>query len=418
MDGPEDEKASVTTRRSIRTSGRLGFRPTRPGRITGLSLIVTSVLLSTIYVPRLANLSFPSYGRDAALTRFHWDALNAGLEQCAELTAPPVVYAIPVSAERTNPRWNALTGQQMPTVLKNVTLFDGDTTLDHPVDVLFQNGVIHEIAATGTRDYDYMKHDDILILELNGDFVTPGLVDMHSHHGTSPWPSFKSNVDDNEIHPDTGPLTPMVRAFDGIKPNDPAIAIIASGGVTSSLILPGSGNIMGGEAVMIKNLIKGGETGEENIEELLLEYNVPKKDRRRYMKMACGENPSRVYSHTRMGNAWILRKQLARAKDLRDRQDAWCAAAESARRNGHAAAAEALVTYTANGEQTGLPLDLELDSTVAMLRDKIGINIHCYEPEDMEDMIQHSEEFGFRIQAFHHALEAWKIPETLKRSGQ
>ena len=63
-----------------------------------------------------------------------------------------------------------------------------------------------------------------------------------------------------------------------------------------------------------------------------------------------------------------------------------------------------------------LPEELKLDSSVAMLRGKIGINIHCYEPEGFENMILHSKEFGFRIQAFHHALSARKVPELIKNS--
>lgn len=69
-------------------------------------------------------------------------------------------------------------------------------------------------------------------------------------------------------------------------------------------------------------------------------------------------------------------------------------------------------------EDGGLPEDLELESTVAMLRGKVGVNVHCYEPEDLEDMLHHSKEFGFRIQAFHHALSAWKVPELIKSSGE
>ena len=129
--------------------------------------------------------------------------------------------------------------------------------------------------------------------------------------------------------------------------------------------------------------------------------------------MACGENPRRVYDHTRMGNAWIFRHQMARAKEMLDKQDEWCLAAKTARDSGNAIDVERLLKG-----KGGLPEVLELDSTVAMLRGKIGINVHCYEPEDMEDMIKHSKEFGFRIQAFHHALYAWKVPHLLRDSGE
>ena len=240
---------------------------------------------------------------------------------------------------------------------------------------------------------------------------------MHSHHLAYNWPILSVSADENEINPETGPLTPMVRSLDSLKPYDIATTIIASGGVTTSLILPGSANIMGGEAFPVKNLLRSGEHGEEVVEDLLLEHGIPKEDRRRYLKMACGENPRRVYHHTRMGNAWKFRQHMARAKDLRESQDAWCAAATTARQNRDTSAAASLLADGPAGKG-GLPEELEFDSTIAMLRGKININVHCYEPEDFEDMLLHSEEFGFHIQAFHHALSAWKVPELIKSSGQ
>ena len=136
----------------------------------------------------------------------------------------------------------------------------------------------------------------------------------------------------------------------------------------------------------------------------------------RYMKMACGENPKGVYTHTRMGNAWILRKHLSRAKELIEKQDTWCLAAAAAKEAGDAA--EIRLLTTSISEKAGLPEELELDSTVAMLRGQVNINVHCYEPEDFEDVLLHSKEFGFRIRAFHHALSAWQVPEMIKDLGE
>lgn len=120
-----------------------------------------------------------------------------------------------------------------------------------------------------------------------------------------------------------------------------------------------------------------------------------------------------MYKHSRMGNAYVLRKHMKRAVELKMQQDAWCLSAATAKENGNEAAIRDLTA-----PKSGLPEELELDSTVGVLRGKVGVNIHCYEPEDMEDMLLHSKEFGFRIQAFHHALSAWKIPELLKDSGE
>lgn len=113
--------------------------------------------------------------------------------------------------------------------------------------------------------------------------------------------------------------------------------------------------------------------------------------------MACGENPKRVYDHTRMGNAYIFRHHLERAKELVEKQDLWCLSAAAARESGDMASISALVSPLSTNAKGGLPEELELDSSVAILRGNIGVNIHCYEPEDIEDMILHSKEFGFRI---------------------
>lgn len=348
------------------------------------------------------------------LSDFYLDRLKSGLEKCSELKAPYVHYEFPVSSTRTNPRWNPSGGQKGTVVLRNVTLFDGESFLDGPANVIFEHGIIKSISTLSETTYDIK---DAKVFDLAGGYVTPGLIDMHSHHLVGSWPGSSVADDANEVNIAAfGPLTPFVRARDSIKPYDIATRIIASGGITSSLILPGSANIIGGEGILVKNFMNGGEHREEVVEDLLLEHGVPQSNRRRYMKMACGENPKGVYDHTRMGNAWIFRKHMSRAKELMEKQDQWCLSAEAALESGDSYAIAALVKND-SGIKWGLPEELEMDSSVAMLRGKIGINIHCYEPEDFEDMILHSKEFGFRIQAFHHALSAWKVPELIKDSG-
>jgi hypothetical protein len=339
--------------------------------------------------------------------------LNAGLQKCAEFARPQTQYSESEIFSRTNPRWNNVSGQNDTIVLKNVTLFDGNKIVEGTVDITFNKGVFTKISSTSHS----LSTSGVRVVEMGGKFVTPGLVDMHSHHLAMNWPELRATDDTNEVNDAFGPLTPFVRSLDGIKPYDQATTMIRSGGITTSLILPGSANIMGGEAFIVKNVLRGGKDGEESVEEMLLEHGVPKLDQRRYMKMACGENPRRVYKHTRMGNAWLFRKHMERAVELKTRQDEWCLAAAVARERREPELISKL-TSTRESKSGGLPDELELESSVAILRGKIGVNIHCYEPEDFEDMILHSREFGFRIQAFHHALSAWKVPELIKNSGQ
>jgi len=377
----------------------------------------TSILLGILLLLYVQFCILPQYFLKATptavkLSKFHTDKLISGLQRCKEITAPKAQYPIPADFSRSNPRWNPASGQKASILLRNVTLFDGQSFVKGPVDILFAKGVIKSVMAASES---IPGVESLEILDLEGRYVTPGLVDMHSHHLVQTWPDLVATSDGNEMNPDTGPLTPFVRALDSMKAYDFGTRIIASGGITSSLILPGSANIMGGEGFLVKNYLLGGKDGEEVVEELLLEHGIPKHERRRYMKMACGENPKRVYTHTRMGNAWIFRKQMSRAKDLLEKQDDWCLSAAAALESSDEVAIASLVGI--ESPVTAVEA-LELDSTVAMLRGTIGVNVHCYETEDFEDMLLHSHEFGFRIQALHHALSAWKIPELLKDQGQ
>jgi imidazolonepropionase-like amidohydrolase len=347
------------------------------------------------------------------LVEYHAAKLDASLQKCAQFVKEPVVYPASITSRSHNPRWNNVTGQKGVVVLHNVTLFDGERWSSGGVNLVFEKGIITKISPLSQSLESFV---DVQVVDVEGRYVTPGLVDMHSHHLVGTWPGLIATEDTNEMNDRSmttafGPLTPFVRSLDSIKPYDVATDIIRSGGVTSSLILPGSANIMGGEAYVVKNVLRAGKDGEENVEELLLEYGVSDSDRRRYMKMACGENPSRVYQHTRMGNSWIFRKHMERSFELKEQQDAWCLAAEAARDSGDSRLISSLA-------KEGLPEQLELDSSIGMLRGQVDLHNHCYEPEDFQAMLRHSSEFGFSIRAFHHALSAWKVPEMIKASGQ
>lgn len=108
----------------------------------------------------------------------------------------------------------------------------------------------------------------------------------HSHMGVDSWPELDATQDTNEM---TQPLTPFVRTLDAFNPSDKAIRIVSSGGVTTALVLPGSGNLMGGEAFAFKLRPKSTLSNED----MLVQANInPEQDTKwRWMKMACGENP-------------------------------------------------------------------------------------------------------------------------------
>ncbi|KAI8172337.1 hypothetical protein K4K51_011224 [Colletotrichum sp. SAR 10_75] len=365
------------------------------------------LLAFTVLVVVLVSLShyYNAAIQDPVNTEEQRKVLVKGLETCRE-TVSRHQKTDDVVQRESNPRWNKISGQKQTIVLRNATLFDGDLVLPDAVDIVFEKGLIKSVETTREKGH---FPSDAVVYNLNRRFVTPGLVDIHSHHLELPFSSVSATSDVNE-KPQLGPITPFVRAIDGFKPYDPAIKIIASGGVTTSLILPGSGNIIGGQGYLVKNLPSPGENGEPIVEDLLLEHGLPEESRQRYLKMACGENPKHLYGHTRLGNAWLLRQHLEKARKLKSEQNAWCHTAEHVEGEGfkHGKIARFVAEYG------GFPEDLELEATVALLRGEFNVNIHCYEPEDFERMLAVLHEFGVHPQAFHHALEAWQVPEFLK----
>ncbi|KAK2003632.1 hypothetical protein LX36DRAFT_624670 [Colletotrichum falcatum] len=367
-------------------------------RVLACVLLAGLVAWHTVRLERETRHASPS----ARLARF-----EEAVKHCAALKTFP--ESPKPESRRANPRWNPARGQDRPVVLRNATLFDGESVAPEPMDIRFDKGLVTELATTASGA---IGSDGATEHDLRGRFVTPGLVDMHSHHAASLWPALPITADENEMTGTYGPLTPFVRILDSLKAYDGATRIIMSGGVTTSLILPGSGNIMGGEGTAIKNVLKAGELGEYVVEELLLEHNVPVEQRHRYMKLACGENPKRVYGHTSMGDAYILRDQFAKAKQHLQKQDEYCegVAGVSARSD------ELKLRFV---EESGdFPADLRLESTVGMLRGRVAMHNHCYLPEDFETMLRVTREYGVRVRAFHHALEAWQVPEMLKAYGE
>lgn len=176
--------------------------------------------------------------------------------------------------------------------------------------------------------------------------------------------------------------------------------------MTTSLILPGSGNNIGGEAYVVKHAV-GKPDGrlEISAEDMLAD---PEKNWR-YMKMACGENAKRVYGRlgrdfgpfSRLGEAWYFRHAFEQASELVKAQDDWCSAADSV-------GAENMPSY--------LPSDLQWESLGAVLRGQVMVNTHCYTVPDLEAFVRHTNEFNFSIRAFHHAHQTYLVPEILKRA--
>jgi imidazolonepropionase-like amidohydrolase len=272
-----------------------------------------------------------------------------------------------------------------PTAIVHATVLTGvGTQIDDGVVVMAEGRIV----AIG--DASTPVPDGARVIDARGKWVTPGIIDAHSHLGASPFPAVSSRQDSNEM---TDPNTAGVWAEHAIWPQDPAFQRARAGGVTTMLILPGSGNLFGGRSVTLKNVPSVTVRG-------MKFPNAPYG-----LKMACGENPKRAYGargrapSTAMGTVFAYRK-------------AWMDAAKYAHKwNTYR-------TKVAAGEKADPPeRDLTLDTLAGVLAGEILVHNHCYRADEMATMLDLADEFGFRIAAFHHAVEAYKIAPLLQQKN-
>lgn len=249
------------------------------------------------------------------------------------------------------------------------------------------------------------------VVDARGRFVTPGVIDAHSHLGVYAAPDGRANDDGNEA---VAPVTAGVRAEYGYAPDDPQIARALAGGVTTALILPGSANLIGGRGFTA--VLRPGRLTSE-----VVFPGAPST-----LKMACGENPKRVYGgkggpQTRMGVYAGFRTAYAQAAAYaakqaayRDARARWEARRAQAAELGAAPGAEAIAGEAAPEPP---PIDLALETLAAVLRGEILVQVHCYKAADMGQMLAVADDAGFTIRSFHHALEAYKIRDVLAARG-
>ncbi|AXA84827.1 amidohydrolase [Lysobacter oculi] len=266
-----------------------------------------------------------------------------------------------------------------PVLISGATVLTGTGSRLDNADVLMREGRIVAVGNALDAPADAVRVDG------RGKWVTPGVIDVHSHLGVYPSPAASAHSDGNEA---TSPVTAQVWAEHSIWPQDPGFAAALAGGVTSLQILPGSANLIGGRGVTIKNTYA-------------TTYQAMKFPGAPWgLKMACGENPKRVYGgkggpSTRMGNIAGFRAAFTDASDyMRKRKSA-----------------------QDSNKDSGGKRDLKMDTLAGAINGDIRVHIHCYRADEMAIMMDLAKEFGFRISAFHHGVEAYKVADRLAENG-
>ncbi|HET9984896.1 MAG TPA: amidohydrolase [Longimicrobiales bacterium] len=318
-----------------------------------------------------------------------WALAALALAGCASASAKrtaqapaPAAPAAPAADTAMNPfpsTYKPLPSQ--PTLIRNATVLTATGPVLQGASVLMQDG---KIAAVGAN---LSAPAGAVVVDGTGKWVTPGIIDTHSHIGGG---ASIEGAQLDDINEATNPVTAQVWVEHGVWPQDPQFWLALAGGVTTEQILPGSANLIGGRSVVLKNVPARTVQG-------MKFPGAPYG-----LKMACGENPKRVYGQrggpsTRMGNVAGYRAAWIRAQKYRDDWDNW-------RKNGADASKRP-------------QRDLQLETLAEVLRGNILVQNHCYRADEMANMIDISKEFGYHIASFHHAVEAYKIRDLLAKDG-
>ena len=256
--------------------------------------------------------------------------------------------------------------------------------------VLIQGGRITEVGQGESE-----APEGVEVIDVTGKFVTPGIIDTHSHLGVYAAPSNRAHSDGNEM---TSPTTPHVDAQHSVWPQDPGFFRALAGGVTTLMVIPGSGNLIGGRGTTLKT--------HPGISSRAMRFPGAPVG----LKMACGENPKRVYGgkgrlpSTRMGSMALWRKTFQEAVEYGRAQQKFKRSWKKW---------EAKPGRKADKEPKPPKRDLKMETLVSVLDGDILVHVHCYRADEMLQVLQLAHEFGFRVRSFHHAVEAYKIRDVL-----
>lgn len=258
-----------------------------------------------------------------------------------------------------------------PTVIQNATIMTAAGETIEEGDLVMQNRTID------TLGVDVPVPENAQVIDGRGKYVTPGLIDSHSHLGVSATPEVGPHYDNNEV----GMATPELWMEHGVWPQGPGFARALTGGTTTALLLPGSGDLIEGRGFTAK-LVPGRSP-----------QDMKFPDAPPTLKMACGENPKggSSYPSTRMGNAAGFRSTFIDAQQYREEWDDWLA------------------------DPSGDPpeRDLAMETLAQVLRGNMLVQVHCYRADDMTTLLEIAQEFDFEIRSFHHGVEAYKIRDRL-----
>ncbi|WP_353265520.1 amidohydrolase family protein [Gemmatimonas sp.] len=259
--------------------------------------------------------------------------------------------------------------QPAAVVVRNATVWTQGTQgrLEN-ADLLVQNGKIVKVGQKLTAPKGAVEIDG------TGKHVTPGLIDPHTHGGVS------------SVNESGFAIVPEVQMGDVITQNNIWFYRQLAGGLTTTMILHGSANPIGGENVYVKT--RWGSLPDE--------YKIANAPRT--VKFALGENPKRSptrYPNTRMGVQEIIRDHFLAARDYEKEWKNW------------------------EKTKTGIPprKDLRMEAILDILNQKLRITSHGYRADEFLALVRLAEEFGFKVQALQHGVEAYKIADELKKSG-
>ncbi|KAF8844379.1 composite domain of metallo-dependent hydrolase [Paxillus ammoniavirescens] len=289
-----------------------------------------------------------------------------------------------------------------PTLIRSAKIWTGNNNGSQVIhgDILLENGLIVAIGRIHKSVIEKYKH--LEVVDVHGAWVTPGIVDLHSHIGVDSIPELRGSDD---YYSPKAAVAPWARSLDGLNTHDLSYELSTAGGVTTAIVLPGSAGVIGGQAFPIKLR----KTEERTTTSMLLEPpsnintsfpNSSISPRWRHLKQACGENPVSVFGMTRMDVTWALREAYNKARQLKESQDDYCSK----------------ITSGTHSDLGSFPEDLEWEMLTDVLRGKVKVHTHCYEAVDLDQLMRLSEEFQFPIASVHHASEAYLVPEVLKRN--